>query len=94
MFFYVTIFISTEDGIAEKLLLLKINCYLQPTDYHDVANLSTCHEVLTKFFSLDSFLYILSKNHSFHIVTFIQGKFTSILICSYWIYVACTYCCE
>ena len=42
MFFYVNIFFSTQDGIAEKLLLFKIKfCYFQPIDYLDMANLST-----------------------------------------------------
>ena len=42
MFFYVNIFISTEDGIAENLLLFKkICCYIQRIDYLDMANLST-----------------------------------------------------
>ena len=43
MFIYVNIFISTEDGIAEKLLLFqnKIRCYLQPIDCLVMANLST-----------------------------------------------------
>ena len=43
MFFYVNIFISTEGGIAKKLLHFKIKfvCYLQPVDYLDMAKLST-----------------------------------------------------
>ena len=42
--FRLAIFIfSTEDDIAEKLLLFKISCcYLKPIDYLDMANLWTC----------------------------------------------------
>ena len=42
MFFHVNILISTEDGIAKKLLLFEINLLLlQPIDYFDMAKLST-----------------------------------------------------
>ena len=46
MFFFVNIFISTEDGLAKKLLLFKINLlfttyYLEITELPNFGHMST-----------------------------------------------------
>ena len=63
MFFYVNIFISTEGGIAKKLLHFKIKfvCYLQPVDYLDMGNLSTYFAYKNRIADIHNKLYSITS---------------------------------
>ena len=63
MFSYVNIFISTEGGIAKKLLHFKIKfvCYLQPVDYLDMGNLSTYFAYKNRIADIHNKLYSITS---------------------------------